>query len=104
MKLKSMFLTGCAFVLLAVPALAGKSSVDMGEQLFKDPGLAGSSNEKSCNTCHAGGKGLEQADSGKLVQQIKRCMSGPMESTPLDGRTVEMKSLKLYIESLRAAG
>ena len=46
---KIVVLSGMALLLTGLPALAGKSSVELGEKLFKDPTLGGSTNEKSCN-------------------------------------------------------
>ena len=87
--------------LLAGSALAGKSSVEYGKQLFNDQTLGGSTNESSCNTCHADGKGLEKAGSNpKLVKVINQCITGPLKGEKIDGRTVEMRSLKMYIQSL----
>jgi cytochrome c553 len=82
-------------------ALAGKSSVDYGKQLFNGASLGGSKNSSSCNTCHADGKGLEKSGSNpKLVKVINQCITGPLEGEKIDGRTAEMRSLKMYIQSL----
>ena len=99
----SLLLAGS--ILLAGSALAGKSSVDLGKQLFNDSGLGGSANDKSCNSCHADGKGLEKADANpKLIKMINKCITGPLAGRKIDGRSVEMRSLKMYIESLGGAG
>jgi cytochrome c2 len=88
-------------LLLAGPTLAGKSSVEYGKELFNDPHLGGSTNAESCNSCHPGGKGLEKAGSNpKLADVINRCITGPLKGEKIDGRSVEMRSLKMYIESL----
>jgi len=88
-------------LLFSGQAIAGKSSVEMGEKLFGDPSLAGSVNAKQCNSCHAGGKGLAGAsDSKKLVKLMNRCITGQLEGKKIDGRSAEMRSLKLYIKSL----
>lgn len=82
-------------------ALAGKSSIELGKDLFNDPALGGSSNDKSCNSCHAAGKGLEKAGaSKKLTKNINECITGPLQGSKIDGRSAEMRSLKMYIESL----
>ncbi|MEW6220370.1 MAG: cytochrome C [Thermodesulfobacteriota bacterium] len=95
---------GLALPLAAIPGIAQekeKSSVDYGQRLFNDPTLGGSKNDKSCNSCHAGGKGLEKAGAHpKLVETINKCLVGPMEGQKIDGRSVEMRSLKMYIQSL----
>lgn len=92
-----------AILVTGSQVLAGKSSVEMGEQLFNDPTLGGSKNDKSCNSCHPGGEGLEKAGANeKLVKVINQCITGPLEGEKIDGRTAEMRSLKMYIESLSA--
>lgn len=96
--------------LAAVPAIffaatiacaAGKSSVETGKEIFNDPKLNGSVNESSCNSCHAGGKGLENAAGNKkFTKLINNCLVGKMEGEKIDGRSVSMRSLKMYIQSL----
>ena len=88
-------------LLLAGPALAGKSSIEYGKELFNDPHLGGSTNEDSCNTCHPNGEGLEKAGRNQhLAKVINRCITGPLKGEKIDGRSAEMRSLKMYIESL----
>jgi cytochrome c peroxidase len=80
---------------------AGKSSVEMGKEIFNDPKLGGSSNESSCSSCHAGGKGLENAAANKkFTKLINNCLVSRMEGEKMDGRKVSMRSLKMYIKSL----
>ena len=102
MKKGSMVVVlGLSVFLWAALALAGKSTVDYGKQLFNDASLGGSTNASSCNTCHANGKGLEKSGSDpNLVKVINQCITGPLKGEKIDGRTVEMRSLKMYIQSL----
>lgn len=94
-------LLGSCFLFIAGQGLAAKSSVELGEQLFNDPALGGSTNDKSCNSCHSQGEGLEGAgDNPKLTKMINKCITGPLEGEKIDGRTVNMRSLKMYILSL----
>ena len=80
---------------------AEKSSVEYGKKLFNDPTLGGSTNDKTCNSCHNNGKGLENSGNNpELVKMINTCISGPLQGNKLDGRTVPMRSLKMYIQSL----
>ena len=82
-------------------ALAEKSSVELGKKLFNDPALGGSTNSKTCNTCHPGGEGLEDADSiPNLAEMINRCITGPLQGDEINEQTAEMRSLKVYIQSL----
>lgn len=82
-------------------ASAGKTNLEQGEKLFNDPTLGGSTNDKSCATCHPGGEGLEKAGTNpKLTKMINRCIVGALKGEKLDGRKSELRSLKMYIESL----
>ena len=82
-------------------AWAEKSSVEMGQKLFNDTSLGGSTNDKSCASCHPGGEGMEKAGTrDDLTKMINRCITGPLAGEKLDGRKVEMRSLKMYIQSL----
>ena len=90
-----------AILLIGGQAMAGKTSVELGKKLFNDPTLGGSTNDKSCNSCHADGEGLEKAaDNKKLVKVINQCITGPLKGNKIDGRTAEMRSLKIYIKTL----
>ena len=89
------------FFMTGIALAAGKSSAEIGKEMFNDPKLGGSVNESSCNSCHAGGKGLENAAANKkLSKLVNSCLVGRMEGEKMDGRTVSMKSLKMYIQSL----
>lgn len=82
-------------------AAAGKSSAEFGKELFNDPKLGGSTNDSSCSSCHAGGKGLENAAGNKkFTKLVNSCLVEKMAGEKIDGRTVNMRSLKMYIKSL----
>jgi cytochrome c peroxidase len=99
-KLLVTILAG-AILLTGTQAMAGKTSVERGKQLFNDPTLGGSANDKSCTSCHANGKGLEDASSNKkLVKNINQCITGPLTGNKIDGRSADMRSLKIYIDAL----
>jgi cytochrome c peroxidase len=100
---KQIWLAAVPAILLAagIAGAAGKSSVETGKEMFNDPKLSGSANDSSCNSCHAEGKGLENAAGKKKFSKlINNCLVGKMEGEKLDGRTVSMRSLKKYIQSL----
>ena len=81
---------------------AGKSSAELGRELFNDVKLGGSTNESSCNSCHANGKGLENAgENRKFTKLVNTCLVERMAGEKIDGRTVSMRSIKMYIKSLR---
>jgi len=107
---KTILATSFVLVLTAAGATAtektepkttkAKTSIELGQKLFNDKTLGGSTGDKSCNSCHANGKGLEKAGNNpKLAEAINRCVVN-MGGKKIDGRTVEMKSLELYIKSL----
>lgn len=73
-------------------------NVESGKQLFADPKLGGSTNDKSCNTCHPGGKGLEKV-AANLESNIQACIQKALEGKPLATDSQEMKDLVAYIKS-----
>ena len=76
-------------------------SAALGEKLFNDSALGGSANAKSCNSCHPGGEGLVGAGNNpKLAVIINKCISGPLGGQAIKDNSVEMQSMKLYINSL----
>jgi cytochrome c len=82
-------------------ALSGEASVEQGEQLFNDPTLGGSTNEKSCGSCHPDGRGLKESGTkANLAQMINTCIEKPLGGQALESDSVEMESLVQYIKSL----
>jgi len=75
-------------------------NVQRGKELFSDPTLGGSTNDKSCNTCHPDGKGLEKAG-GNIENVINACIQRALGGKPLDSDSQEMKDLSAYIVSLK---
>ncbi len=99
---KILVMAGAAVLLSGLPVLAGeKTSMELGKKLFTSPGLGGSTTGKSCNSCHPGGAKLENAAANKdLGKLINHCITDTLGGKKIDGRSVEMKSLKMYTESL----
>jgi len=80
---------------------AAKTSMELGQEMFNDSKLGNSTNDSSCSSCHAGGKGLEKAgEKKKLSRLVNKCLVGQMAGEKIDGRTAAMRSLKMYIKSL----
>ncbi len=78
-----------------------QASSGLGERLFNDSGLGSSVNERSCNTCHVGGKGLEKAGHrSDLPSMINICIQGALQGRSISEDSVEMRSLVIYIRSL----
>jgi len=81
--------------------LAGPGSVEEGKTLFNNPGLGGSTSNKSCNSCHNDGTGLEMSlNNPKIEQQINRCIVGALQGKALELDSHDMYSLKKYLISL----
>jgi cytochrome c peroxidase len=82
---------------------AEKPTVEYGRTLFADPALGGPGNTQSCNGCHPSGKGLENAwKNPELGKKINTCI-GAMKGKALLIDSREMKSLILYMQSLKPA-
>lgn len=99
------YISVALFLLILLPAysFAGKSSPEIGKQLFEDPALGGSSTAQSCNSCHAGGNNLKSAaNNPKLTQAINRCLTERLMGEKIDGRTANMRSIKMYIKTIPA--
>ncbi len=78
-----------------------EATIDKGKVLFNDPKLG--SSEKSCNTCHKDGKGMEKAATKKdLEVMINSCITGALKGKTLEVKSTDMQSLVLYIKSFAA--
>jgi cytochrome c peroxidase len=91
-------------------AFAG-GDVERGKKLFNDPKISGATSGKSCDTCHPGGSGLEQAGmkkefhlgggkQGNLEEAINLCILKALNGNALDPQSQEMQDLTAYIKSL----
>ncbi|KJR41283.1 cytochrome c family protein [Candidatus Magnetoovum chiemensis] len=105
-------LTAALFLALLC-GLSYAQDVENGKKLFNDPAFAGGTSGKSCNTCHADGKGLEKAGAeqkitmmGKeynsLEEAVNACIEGTLKGKPLSPDAKEMKDITAYIKSLGA--
>jgi cytochrome c peroxidase len=78
-------------------------SLEMGKQLFNSEKLGTSG--KSCATCHQDGsklKGVATYGEDDLADIINNCIAGPLKGKKLDTGSNEMKSLVLYLKSLKS--
>ena len=104
MRIQKIFAAAVAILFLMTGTSvfgASKTSAELGMEMFNDPNLGSSANESSCSSCHAGGKGLENAgENKKLSKLVNKCIVGQMAGEKIDGRTVAMRSLKMYVKSL----
>ncbi len=94
----------CLFMVASFAYAGGNAAT--GEKLFNDPALGGSSNIKSCASCHPKGSGLEGTaakfkKSGKsLDAMVNMCVTGPLGGKALAMDSGEMMDILSYIESL----
>ena len=95
------------FVSLALVHAGGDSA--RGKKLFNDPALGGSTNAKSCNTCHPEGARLEKAakktdfpDFGTkdIKDVVNACIKAPLKGKPIDKNSQDMEDIVAYIRSL----
>lgn len=75
-------------------------NAERGKTLFEDPALGGSANDKSCNTCHPEGKGLENTG-GDIAATVNTCIEKALEGKPLAVDSQEMQDLVAYLDSLK---
>jgi cytochrome c peroxidase len=73
-------------------------SVEKGKQLFSDPELG--TNNKSCNSCHPEGKGLEKAGAN-IENTIQACIQKNLEGKSPATDSQEIKDIAAYIRSLK---
>lgn len=92
---------GCATLFTAgtLFAMQHEASSDKGKALFNDPKLG--TIGKSCNDCHANGKGLAKAGEKKdLAATVNKCITMGLKGKALDEKSAEMQSMVQYIKSL----
>lgn len=61
--------------------------------------MGGSTNDKSCNSCHPDGKGLENVKDVESMTQ--KCIEKALAGKPLAADSQELKDLVAYIKSLQ---
>ncbi len=80
---------------------AQEASVEKGKALFNDPKLG--TTGKSCNDCHPNGKDAAKAatrQDKEIEGIVNACITQSIKGKALDEKSVEMRSLVLYIKSL----
>ena len=106
---KSIFLISGILLIIFVATLdmaaARVASVEWGEELYSSPALGGSTNEKSCTSCHdiKDKKMLKKIlDMSKKERNamINQCITGPLQGKALDPKSEEMRALRLYLNHL----
>jgi cytochrome c len=83
-----------------------------GKALFNDPEFAGSTNDKSCNSCHPDGRGLEKAadkasfsimgnQMDSLEDTVNTCIKMALKGNVLSKDSQQMKDIVQYIKSFK---
>ena len=107
--MKKFITIHCLFLIIfqfAVPAFAArKASVRFGKELYADPHLAGSTNEKSCLSCHKADdkkmlKKVRKMSKEEVSQTVNRCIVGALKGKALDSESEEMRALRMYLTFL----
>ena len=96
-------LTIAAFSLVAGLAIGmdQEPNIDKGKMLFNDPNLG--TTGKSCNDCHSLGRGLKKVGTRQdLEEVVNSCITAALKGKALDPKSIEMRSLVLYLRSLGA--
>jgi cytochrome c len=86
--------------------------VEKGKALFNDPKFAGGTAEKSCNSCHPDGKGLEKSGMKKefnimgekqmsLEEAVNLCIVNANKGKAIDSKSEDMINIVTYIKSLK---
>ena len=109
-------LTIAVFSVIVVASVAltqpMKPTLAAGEALFSDKSLG--KNQKTCATCHPGGKGLEGvalktqwsaggADFSTVEGAINACVKGALKGPSLSEDSYQTKSLALYLKTFEKA-
>ena len=86
-------------------AAAKVASVEWGEELYNSPTLGGSTNEKSCTSCHDISdkkmlKKIMNMSKKERTAKINQCITGPLQGNALEPKSEEMRALRLYLNQL----
>ena len=106
-------LSAATILAFSISSALAAGSASQGKILFNDPKFAGAMSGKSCNTCHPGGTGLEQAGSKKefhiageaqksLEEAVNACIVNAIGGKALDPKSVAMQDIVAYIKSLKS--
>ena len=105
-------LLAATILAFAVTAALAAGSVSKGKALFNDPKFAGATSGDSCDSCHPGGTGLEQAGDKKefhiadkvqksLEEAVNACIVHAVNGKAIDPESEAMQDIVAYIKSLK---
>ena len=100
--------------LMMTGTMAYAASGDKGKALFESPRFGGGTTGKSCNTCHADGKGLGsdlferkqftimKMEKKTLAEVVNVCIENPLGGKAIDPQGQEMQDMIAYLKTLVA--
>jgi cytochrome c len=101
-----------AFIAAASFSAAYAADAEKGKTLFESPTLGGSTNEKSCLTCHAKGTKLNGdlferekhtimgMEKDSVADLVNVCIEKPLGGTAIDPTSNEMTDILAYMKTL----
>jgi len=96
--MKRMIMIIVCMLLFPISVAIGSSDPDTGEKYFYDTSLG--TNGKSCASCHADGKGLEEAgdyDMSALKEIINFCIRDALKGKMLPADDPKLAEIEKYI-------
>lgn len=108
----SLMAIGLIFFLASTPTAVTKGDTGKGKLLFNDVNFGAGTSEKSCNSCHPDGKGLEKAGNKKaftimgqnqnsLEEAVNVCIEMALKGKAINTESEDMVNIVAYIKSLK---
>ena len=102
---------GLVVFLSCTPSTSTKGDTGKGKLVFNDVNFGAGTEEKSCNSCHPDGKGLEKAGDKKaftimgqnqnsLEEAVNVCIEMALKGKAIDTKSEDMVNIVSYIKSL----
>jgi len=103
---------GLVVFIACTPATVTKGDTGKGKLVFNDVNFGAGTSEKSCNSCHPDGKGLEKAGEKKaftimgqnqnsLEEAVNFCIEMALKGKAIDPKSEDMDNIVAYIKSIK---
>ena len=92
--------------ILVIPNVSGRRfSRQWGEQLYENPSIGGSGNDRSCRSCHSKDdakfhQAILNRTKEELIEIINRCIKVHLKGQPFPEKAPELISVRLYLNYL----
>jgi cytochrome c len=107
----SLMAIGLIVVVACTQSTVTKGDAGKGKLVFNDVNFGAGTSEKSCNSCHPDGKGLEKAGDKKefnimgqkqnsLEDAVNVCIEMALKGKAIDPESEDMVNIVAYIKSL----